>query len=437
MAIRRLPVLILVLIASACGGTDGSSDESPEPVPSTTTTTTPPAPSSPTTARPTSTTSPMADSIAEWDGNPATLVSPVEVLDSFEFEFVFIDDVREEPWGIIMQGVFNTPDSFSCAVTNPEFVDASGNIAPLGRITATGDFAWWDDGVLPPERSDRNDEFFDGAFELCPGASEFWHSFEFLQFIGFELDPLQPQTCTRAPSIPGGGCPLEFVVVGPGERIEGFSTTLIDIRSTDERLEVGDGSLWVADAGWPIRFLFNATGPGRLGVRFDEPFTLGDDPNLDQLWFDCEAGVLATCELLLDESPLLSAYEIFGWTCGLRFLPSQGTSCQDESPTPQEEPYTLGDDPTLDALWRSCENGNDDDCDRLFDVSPIGSAYELFGETCGLELDTDLAPCADVRSGLPMQTTVNIEIQLSRINDQDLTVHIPSSTFEEIQPYLD
>ncbi len=197
------------------------------------------------------------------------------------------------------------------------------------------------------------------------------------------------------------------------------------MKSTDEQLEVTDGSLWVTDAGWPIRFLFNATGPGKPTGRVDGPFTLGDDPDLDKLWLDCQDGALAACEDLLDGSPSFSAYESFGWTCGLRFLPSQGTLCQDNSPAPQEQPYTLGDDPTLDDLWRNCADGNDDDCDELFDTSPMGSAYELFGETCGLELDTDLAPCADVRSGLARPTTINIEFVLNHINDQDLSVSAP------------
>jgi len=42
-----------------------------------------------------------------------------------------------------------------------------------------------------------------------------------------------------------------------------------------------------------------------------------------------------------------------------------------------------GDDPTLDALYDSCEGGDGDACDELYWTSPSDSAYEEFGNTCG------------------------------------------------------
>ena len=44
---------------------------------------------------------------------------------------------------------------------------------------------------------------------------------------------------------------------------------------------------------------------------------------------------------------------------------------------------TFGDDPILDLLVEQCRRGNDLACDELFATSPIGSAYETFGRTCG------------------------------------------------------
>ncbi len=46
-------------------------------------------------------------------------------------------------------------------------------------------------------------------------------------------------------------------------------------------------------------------------------------------------------------------------------------------------PNTLGDDPVLDDLWRSCEDGSGAACDELFERAPVGSDYEWFGVTCG------------------------------------------------------
>lgn len=45
--------------------------------------------------------------------------------------------------------------------------------------------------------------------------------------------------------------------------------------------------------------------------------------------------------------------------------------------------HRLGDDPILDNLWKQCADGSGVACDRLFNDSPVGSAYEEFGLTCG------------------------------------------------------
>lgn len=45
--------------------------------------------------------------------------------------------------------------------------------------------------------------------------------------------------------------------------------------------------------------------------------------------------------------------------------------------------FTFGDNNELDRLWRSCERSVWADCDLLYELSDIGSDYELFGYTCG------------------------------------------------------
>lgn len=58
-----------------------------------------------------------------------------------------------------------------------------------------------------------------------------------------------------------------------------------------------------------------------------------------------------------------------------------------------DEPCDRGEDPTLDALWAACEDGDARSCDRLYYDSPFDTRYEQFGNTCG---DRDvLVPCPD------------------------------------------
>jgi hypothetical protein len=64
------------------------------------------------------------------------------------------------------------------------------------------------------------------------------------------------------------------------------------------------------------------------GVMF-EPFTFGDDPELDELWVDCDLGDGAACDLLFDISPIGSEYEEFGLTCGFRFTFDDAPVCAD------------------------------------------------------------------------------------------------------------
>jgi hypothetical protein len=54
----------------------------------------------------------------------------------------------------------------------------------------------------------------------------------------------------------------------------------------------------------------------------------GDDPELDLLWDQCEAGQMSSCSDLYYGSPWGSDYEEFGETCGQRVQYSP--SCEDE-----------------------------------------------------------------------------------------------------------
>lgn len=55
---------------------------------------------------------------------------------------------------------------------------------------------------------------------------------------------------------------------------------------------------------------------------------------------------------------------------------------------------TYGDDPALDALWDECEAGDGEACDDLWRLSPVGSRYEEFGDTCGDRVQAGTVFCA-------------------------------------------
>jgi hypothetical protein len=142
-----------------------------------------------------------------------------------------------------------------------------------------------------------------------------------------------------------------------------------------------------------------------------EPIGLGDDPTLDALAQSCYDGDMEACDNLWSDSVDGSAYRNFGDTCAGRQPPNSGVWCVDAfagappstgtiivaptlpgsslPPTPPvgippatQQPSGLGDDAALDALAQACFAGDMLACDDLFDRSPIGSAYMMYGDTC-------------------------------------------------------
>ena len=172
-------------------------------------------------------------------------------------------------------------------------------------------------------------------------------------------------------------------------------------------------------------------GGGECATRaeFATSFTYGDNAELDELWDACNGENFAACNALYDQSPFDSEYEQFGGTCGYRteFL----AGCPPPEPTADLEAlrggcaegsmeacwelfevapagsydeefgatcggrtdgdlpcvFTLGDSPWLDELWNACSEGAMEECDLLYEDSPVGSEYEEFGRTCGWRVD--------------------------------------------------
>jgi hypothetical protein len=80
--------------------------------------------------------------------------------------------------------------------------------------------------------------------------------------------------------------------------------------------------------GWGIIAVFvifvaNADGPSPSV----DPFSYGDDPVLDALWDDCEAGNMQACDDLYDQSVAGSDYDEFADTCGFRQDAGTGLLC--------------------------------------------------------------------------------------------------------------
>ena len=160
------------------------------------------------------------------------------------------------------------------------------------------------------------------------------------------------------------------------DEVEPSDGPAADISSEpDGAIELGDGVSLQAN---PDRI---EPGFDDLSDRFAGIDTFGDDPALDALWSQCEGGDLSGCDELFLVSPIGSAYETFGDTCGGRMSSAAGTCADPAFETVVEG--QLGDHPGLDALWAACAVGSYDACDDLWGMSAGGSGYEAYGSTCG------------------------------------------------------
>lgn len=70
----------------------------------------------------------------------------------------------------------------------------------------------------------------------------------------------------------------------------------------------------------------------------------------------------------------------------------------------RSDAYTYGDDADLDAHWERCTAGEVIACDQLYNTSPVGSLYELYGGTCGRRSVFVEQYCAE-RSDLTLNDT--------------------------------
>jgi len=71
------------------------------------------------------------------------------------------------------------------------------------------------------------------------------------------------------------------------------------------------------------------------------------------------------------------------------------------------KPQAYGDDPALDALWDQCEAGSGVACDQLFELAPLGSAYEEFAGTCGRRTQELVCAAVYTTPGAPAAPTTS------------------------------
>jgi hypothetical protein len=129
-----------------------------------------------------------------------------------------------------------------------------------------------------------------------------------------------------------------------------------------------------------------ATPADSLVRRPGEPFTYGDDAELDRLWDECAATGTDVCDELFNRSPEASEYEAFATSCGGRGAQvacAPGALGTTPGPAATGNPQRYGDDPTLDQLWDQCGAGDDQACLTLEFQAPLGSEYATFAASCG------------------------------------------------------
>ncbi len=137
------------------------------------------------------------------------------------------------------------------------------------------------------------------------------------------------------------------------------------------------------------------TGPVDVPDGADPAEALGEDPELDALAQACFEGDLFACDTLFLRTEVGGDLEAYSQTCGGRIERQDGApGCADRFevvPPEAEAPGDLGADPELDALATACFEGDAGACDDLYLRSPVDSASETYGATCGgrLALATD------------------------------------------------
>lgn len=131
------------------------------------------------------------------------------------------------------------------------------------------------------------------------------------------------------------------------------------------------------------------------GVEGTGPQQYGDNPRLDRMYSECEAGDDRVCDLLYFNSNAGSDYSALTDDCAGRGLLDSGF-CSPGISVGSEGIAVLDD---LAAMSDECQAGDNTACDLLFMLAPIGSDAEEVGFTCGGRMVIGAVPDCRTRLG--------------------------------------
>ena len=137
----------------------------------------------------------------------------------------------------------------------------------------------------------------------------------------------------------------------------------------------------------------------------------GTDATFDSLADRCFGGDLNDCDQLYETTPVsasTNSYEGYGATCGGRLASEQPGQCVQLGQSQLGEPVDpqtfipeYGTDATFDSLADRCFGGDLNECDALYEQTPVSQAtdsYEGYGATCGGRLEVEQpGVCASLR----------------------------------------
>lgn len=141
---------------------------------------------------------------------------------------------------------------------------------------------------------------------------------------------------------------------------------------------------------------------GDLPPGQDPRNILGDDQALNDLANQCFDGDMQACDDLFAQTPVDSDLEAYSQTCGGRIDEVDGSPDCVARFASASDPQEPGDfnDAEFDRLAGECFDGDLASCDELFRVTPVGSAAEAYGSTCGGRLEEGVSgDCEDLLGG--------------------------------------
>jgi hypothetical protein len=151
----------------------------------------------------------------------------------------------------------------------------------------------------------------------------------------------------------------------------------MDFEGVRDGLFTGDGLEAIVNGspcnGWAC------SGSGFQPYIEHNRMNFGEDSSLDRIYGYCQKDDDYACNILSRYSADGSEYEVFGESCG-------GRNCDLRN---LDNPEKYGDSAYLDDLYDVCAIADEYACHELYVTAPSGSAYEIFGESCGGEISDD------------------------------------------------